>query len=123
MYSGFDAESLTEALSKTTPTKIPYKPPFNWSLLTSVIMLILSLLLSIRLILPVLASRWTWAVAITLGIIVFTSGVMFVRIRGSPWAGRGKQGTTWLASGYQNQYGMEIQVMAGICKWLSCVMF
>lgn len=41
---------------------------------------------------------------------------MFVRIRGMPWVGQTREGTTWLAGGYQNQYGMEVQVISGICE-------
>jgi oligosaccharyltransferase complex subunit gamma len=76
----------------------------------------LSLLMSARFVLPVLASRWTWAVVIICSSIIFTSGIMFVRIRGTPWVGRTQTGSSWLAGGYQNQYGMEVQVIAGVCE-------
>lgn len=77
---------------------------------------VLTLALSARFVLPILASRWTWAAVIIASSIIFTSGIMFVRIRGTPWVGRTKEGTTWLAGGYQNQYGMEVQVIAGTCE-------
>lgn len=75
-----------------------------------------------RLVLPILASRWIWAAVVISSSIVFTTGIMFVRIRNSPWVGQGKQGS-WLAGGYQNQYGMEVEVMTGICecRLLSCL--
>jgi oligosaccharyltransferase complex subunit gamma len=41
-----------------------------------------------------------------------TSGFMFVRIRGMPYNGS----NGWVASGYQNQYGQETQVVALICE-------
>lgn len=47
-----------------------------------------------------------------------TSGYMFTRIRGSPYSGENGQ---WIASGYQNQFGQEVQVVAFIC--LFCYLF
>jgi oligosaccharyltransferase complex subunit gamma len=114
--SGFDADTLAEELSKFTPARIPYSPPFNWGLLGTAVMGLLTLLMSARFVLPVLASRWTWAAVIIVSSIIFTSGIMFVRIRGTPWVGRTQTGTSWLAGGYQNQYGMEVQVIAGVCE-------
>ncbi|KIM29014.1 hypothetical protein M408DRAFT_329052 [Serendipita vermifera MAFF 305830] len=111
---GFEADIMAEVLSAFTPVPIPYKPPFNWAFLGTVIMGIVTLLVSARFILPILSSRWTWAAVIIAASVVFTSGIMFVRIRGSPWVGRTKQGASWLAGGYQNQYGMEVQVIAGV---------
>ncbi len=48
-------------------------------------------------------------------------GFMFVRIRASPYAGqvRGQNGQitpSYIAAGYQNQYGAETQLIAGICE-------
>lgn len=116
LFSGFEADLLSEELSRFTPVPIPYKPPFNWGLLTTVILGIVSFLLSLRFIIPVLASRWTWAAVVIIATTVFTGGFMFVRIRGSPWVGSTKKGLTWMAGGYQNQYGMEVQIVSGICK-------
>jgi oligosaccharyltransferase complex subunit gamma len=79
---------------------------------------LLAVIFMLRLILPILASRWIWAALIICSSIVFTSGIMFVRIRGTPWVGQNKQGSSWLAAGYQTQYGMEVQVMAGVCEGL-----
>jgi oligosaccharyltransferase complex subunit gamma len=46
--------------------------------------------------------------------LVMTGGLMFVKIRGTPE--RGHDGS-WIAAGFQNQYGQEVQVVAGICKY------
>lgn len=85
-------------------------------MLITTIIGVLSVLLSLKFVLPILASRWTWAAVIIIASIVFTAGIMFVRIRGTPWVGQTREGTSWLAGGYQNQYGMEVQVIAGICE-------
>lgn len=41
-----------------------------------------------------------------------TSGYMFTRIRGAPYTG---PNGAWIAQGYQNQYGQEVQVVAMVC--------
>jgi hypothetical protein len=41
-----------------------------------------------------------------------TSGYMFTRIRGAPYSG---PNGAWIAQGYQNQYGQEVQVIAMVC--------
>ena len=105
-------------LSKYTPTKIPYKPPVNWALITTAVSGVFAFLLALRFIIPILASRWIWALLITVACVIFTSGIMFVRIRSSPWVGSGKNGPSWIAGGYQNMYGVEVQGIAGICEYL-----
>ena len=67
----------------------------------------------IRFILPILKSRWVWAIGTVLTILTMTGGYMFVRIRDMPWSGGDG---AWIAGGYQNQFGQEVQVVAMICK-------
>lgn len=38
---------------------------------------------------------------------------MFTRIRGTPYVGHDG---SWIAGGYQNQFGQEVQVVSIICK-------
>lgn len=45
-----------------------------------------------------------------------TSGFMFTRIRGMPYVGHDG---SWIAGGYQNQFGQEVQVVSMICKCLA----
>ncbi|KAG8803154.1 oligosaccharyl transferase subunit ost3/OST6 [Serendipita sp. 398] len=111
---GFEAEALADELSRFTPTKVPYKPPFNWGLVTTGVSGLAAFLLSLKYLLPILASRWVWAGLITVASVIFTAGIMFVRIRSAPWVGGNKKGTSWIAGGYQNQYGMEVQVIGGV---------
>ena len=114
--SGFDHESLIEQLSKTTPVRIPYSPPPNYGAITTLVLGALSLLLTVRYLAPILTSRWTWAALVIGASITFTSGFMFVRIRGSPWVSSSRNGSPqWMAGGYQSQYGMEVQVIGAIC--------
>lgn len=111
--SGFEAGPLAEQLSIHTPIPIPYKAPIDWSKLGTVISLIPIVTLIFRFIRPVICNRWIWATGTVLVSLVMTSGFMFTRIRGVPYAGHDG---SWIAGGYQNQFGQEVQVVSMICK-------
>jgi len=111
---GFDVEALVEQISRTTPVPIPYSPPPNYGAIIMVVLGALSLLLTVRYFTPILTSRWTWAALVIGASIIFPSGIMFVRIRGSPWVSNRNGQQQWMAGGYQSQYGMEVQVISAI---------
>ena len=114
-FSGFDVETLIEQVSKTTPVPIPHSPPPNYGAIFTVVLGALTLLLSVRYFAPIFTSRWVWAALVIGASIIFTSGFMFVRIRGSPWVAHHNGQPQWMAGGYQSQYGMEVQVIGAIC--------
>ncbi|KAJ7097911.1 hypothetical protein B0H15DRAFT_823259 [Mycena belliarum] len=106
---GFEAEPLAEHLSNHTPIRIPYSPPFDWARWTTIASGLLAFAVTLRFVAPVLQSRWTWAIACILVSLVMTSGYMFTRIRNSPFMGGDG---SWIAGGFQNQFGQEVQVVA-----------
>ncbi|KAJ8589594.1 hypothetical protein M405DRAFT_852110 [Rhizopogon salebrosus TDB-379] len=106
---GFEPGPLAEQLSVHTPIPIPYKPPFDWSRWGSIASLVPIVTLVFRFIKPVLQSRWVWAAGTVLTSLIMTSGYMFTRIRGVPYVG---PNGSWIAQGYQNQFGQEVQVVA-----------
>ncbi|KAF4576579.1 OST3/OST6 family protein [Pleurotus pulmonarius] len=108
---GFEAGPLAEHLSNHTPIPIPYKPPFDYAGWALTAVGGLACLLTLRFISPILQSRWTWAAGSIVTMLVMVSGFMFTRIRGSPFTGGDG---SWIAAGYQNQYGQEVQVIAMI---------
>ncbi|OSX65078.1 hypothetical protein POSPLADRAFT_1178709 [Postia placenta MAD-698-R-SB12] len=108
---GFEAAPLAEQLSHYTPVPIPYKPPFDWSRAATFVFMALAFVAALRFMAPILRSRWTWAVIVVLTSLVMTSGYMFVRIRGMPHSGPNGQ---WIAPGYQNMFGQEVQVVSMI---------
>jgi len=110
MSHGFDALPLAEQLSIHTPIPIPYKAPIDWARWGTFGGLALLFVVTIRFIAPVLQNKWTWAVGTILTSLIMTSGYMFTRIRGTPFT----SGGSWIAPGYQNQYGQETQVVAAI---------
>ncbi|KAF8559596.1 hypothetical protein OG21DRAFT_1502836 [Imleria badia] len=109
--SGFEAGPLAEQLSIHTPIPIPYKAPIDWSKLATFLSLIPIVTLIFRFIRPVIYNRWVWAAGTILVSLVMTSGFMFTRIRGVPYAGHDG---SWIAGGYQNQFGQEVQVVSMI---------
>jgi oligosaccharyltransferase complex subunit gamma len=113
-FSGFDAGRLAKFLSQQTPITIPYKDPIDWSRYITISTSILGALLTLKFISPVMQSRWTWAVGTVIVSLVMTSGFMFTRIRGVPYTGADGN---WIAGGYQNQFGQEVQVVSFICKF------
>lgn len=117
LYSGFEPGPLAEQLSVHTPIPIPYRPPFDWSRWGSIASLVPIVTLVFRFIKPVLQSRWVWAAGTVLTSLIMTSGYMFTRIRGVPYVG---PNGSWIAQGYQNQFGQEVQVVAMVCT-SSCV--
>lgn len=70
-------------------------------------------------VLPVVQNRNLWAAVSLIAILLFTSGQMFNHIRKVPYvAGDGRGGISYFAGGFQNQYGMETQIVAAMCKWI-----
>jgi oligosaccharyltransferase complex subunit gamma len=68
---------------------------------------------------PILQNRNLWAAISLILILLFTSGHMFNHIRKVPYvAGDGRGGISYFAGGFSNQFGMETQIVAAMCKSL-----
>lgn len=68
--------------------------------------------------LPFIQSRNLWAILSIIAILLFTSGHMFNHIRKVPYvAADGSGKVTYFAGGFQNQLGLETQIIAAICKF------
>jgi len=71
-------------------------------------------------IMPIVQNRNLWAAISIIMVLLFTSGHMFNHIRKVPYvSGNGKGGVSYFAGGFQNQYGMETQIIAAIYGILS----
>lgn len=71
--------------------------------------------------LPVLQNRNLWAAISLIAVLLFTSGHMFNHIRKVPYvSGDGKGGVSYFAGGFQNQFGLETQIVAAMCEYPSC---
>lgn len=110
----FDPLTFSRELSKHTIVPVPYTAPPNYALWINVASIVVIGALATRFAYSYLGdfifSRWTWALGVVLTMLTFTSGYMFVKIRGMPQTARGQ----WMAGGYQNQYGMETNVISVI---------
>ncbi|KAF2664809.1 oligosaccharyl transferase subunit gamma [Microthyrium microscopicum] len=70
--------------------------------------------------LPVVQNRNVWAAVSLLLVLLFTSGHMFNHIRKVPYVtGDANGGVSYFANGFQNQNGMETQIIAAIYGILS----
>lgn len=68
-------------------------------------------------VLPIVQNRNLWAGISLIAVLLFTSGHMFNHIRKVPYvSGNGRGGVQYFAGGFSNQYGMETQIVAGMCK-------
>ncbi|KAK4042598.1 magnesium transporter protein 1 [Parachaetomium inaequale] len=97
----------------------PIKRPINWMRwISSLVILSGGLTVSFvawPYVLPVIQSRTVWAAVTLISILLFTSGHMFNHIRNVPYvAGDGRGGISYFASGFQNQYGLETQIVAAM---------
>lgn len=67
-------------------------------------------------ILPIIQNRNLWAAISLIAVLLFTSGHMFNHIRKVPYVvPDGKGGVSYFAGGFQNQFGLETQIVAAMC--------
>lgn len=95
--------------------------PFNWSKLITTVTIVIGIFtfgtVAYPYILPVLQNRNLWAVLSLIMVLMFTSGHMYNHIRKVPYVtGNGKGGITYFAGGFSNQFGIETQIIAAVCK-------
>ncbi|KAG5983996.1 hypothetical protein E4U55_006508 [Claviceps digitariae] len=71
-------------------------------------------------IIPVIQNRNLWAAGSMIAILLFISGHMFNHIRKVPYVtGDGRGGITYFMGGFQNQLGLETQIIAAMYGVLS----
>jgi oligosaccharyltransferase complex subunit gamma len=117
------AESIHGFISRNLPEgpKPPVVRPFNYvkaiSITTALLGLITLFTVAAPYAMPIIQNRNLWAAFSLIAILLFTSGHMFNHIRKVPYvASDGKGGISYFAGGFQNQYGMETQIIAAMCK-------
>ncbi|KAH0599449.1 hypothetical protein MHUMG1_02237 [Metarhizium humberi] len=120
------AEQVRNWLARHLPGR-PHpeiKRPINWlkwaSLFTFVAGAVTAMISASPYILPIIQNRNLWAAGSMIAILLFISGHMFNHIRKVPYvAGDGKGGITYFTGGFQNQLGLEVQIVAAIYGILS----
>lgn len=120
--SPIGAEQLYAWIGRHLPEgpKPPLVRPFNYMRLISAITILMGAITLFTVlspyVLPIVQNRSLWAAVSLIAILLFTSGQMFNHIRKVPYvAGDGHGGISYFAGGFQNQFGMETQIIAAIC--------
>ncbi|QIW99788.1 hypothetical protein AMS68_005306 [Peltaster fructicola] len=120
------AEPIHAFISRSLPDRPhpPFVRPFNYMRVALVVTVFLgivsALVVAAPYILPLLQSRNLWAAISLILILLFTSGYMYNYIRNSPYvAGDGKGKISYFVGGFQNQTGLETQILAAIYGLLS----
>ncbi len=122
-HRGLHVGALHAFSKRTYPPLIstcPYNPlplilTFGTLLISSIAVVVLW-----SSILPIIQSRFLWGAGSILAILTFTSGHMWNRIKNAPYVAQTQGGgVSWVAGGFQNQLGMESQVVAGLCELFS----
>lgn len=122
-HSAAGAENIHAWLSRHMagrPTP-PVKRPINYMRWATAITVLLgvgtALATASPYILPIIQNRNIWASISLVSVLLFTSGHMFNHIRKVPYiAGDGHGGISYFAGGFQNQFGLETQIIAAICE-------
>ncbi|KAF2174049.1 hypothetical protein M409DRAFT_62216 [Zasmidium cellare ATCC 36951] len=115
------ADTVHQWLSRQLPDR-PHPPivrPIQYVKIavttTAVLGVITFLTVAAPYILPIIQNRNLWAAISLIAVLLFTSGHMFNHIRKVPYvAGDGKGGVSYFAGGFQNQFGLETQIVAAL---------
>ncbi|KAL1590558.1 hypothetical protein WHR41_00608 [Cladosporium halotolerans] len=125
--SGSDkAEPIHAWLSRHLPES-PHPPivrPINYvkivTVTTALLGAITFLFVAAPYYLPIVQNRNLWAAVSLIAVLLFTSGHMFNHIRKVPYvAASPKGGVSYFAGGFQNQFGLETQIVAAMYGILS----
>ncbi|KAJ5121192.1 uncharacterized protein N7515_009153 [Penicillium bovifimosum] len=98
--------------------------PINYMRIISAIVILMAVVTAFAVlspyVLPIVQSRTLWAAISLIAILLFTSGQMFNHIRKVPYVtSDGRGGISYFAGGFQNQFGLETQIVAAIYAVLS----
>jgi oligosaccharyltransferase complex subunit gamma len=128
IISDFDRHQSAEQIHAWISRQLPDGPhpaisrPVNWvriiAVTTTALGTITFLSVAWPYLLPIVQNRNLWAAISLIAILLFTSGHMFNHIRKVPYVvGDGRGGVSYFAGGFSNQYGLETQIVAAICKY------
>lgn len=117
------ADPIHAFLTRSLPNRPhpPFVRPFNYArlavLITAALGVISFAVVAAPYFLPLIQSRNLWAAISLIAILLFTSGYMFNYIRKSPYVtGDNKGRINYFVSGFQNQTGLETQIVAAMCE-------
>lgn len=124
LFSGFEVDAFHTWTSTLTPRPFPLLRPF--SLLPYILLplltisTLLGLYLSYPYLIPLFQNKLLWQGGSLFAILVFTSGHMWNRIRNAPYSAANGQS---IAQGFSQQYVLETQIVAFLCKPFSILLY
>ncbi|CAG8547422.1 7568_t:CDS:2 [Paraglomus occultum] len=119
---GFGAEPFASFVSAHLGTPIPITRPPNYFLMAVYGLLFTGLLAFLKMVYPMIQkfiwNRNVWAALSLVIILMMTSGHMWNQIRTPPYVISQHGRVSYVASGFQSQFGLESQIVAvmyGVC--------
>lgn len=116
--AGMAAEPFAEFVSRQINANVPVTRPPNYAKIFITIVGGLAVLASAKLAWPVargvVMNKNTWAALSIVTILMMTSGHMWNHIRKPPYVVPNQGGVSYIAGGFQNQFGLESQIVAGL---------
>ncbi|ORX51972.1 hypothetical protein DM01DRAFT_1336962 [Hesseltinella vesiculosa] len=117
--NGFAAEPFVEFLNQHATEPVKLVRPVDYFKLATNVFLGLGTLAVIKLLYQyfnfIIFHKNTWTVLTLFVVLIMTSGHMFNRIRGTPYAHHGPNGQlNYVAVDFQSQFGIETQIIASI---------
>ncbi|KAG0308210.1 oligosaccharyl transferase subunit ost3/OST6 [Dissophora globulifera] len=118
---GFKAEPFAAWLSAKSGVPLQVPRPFDFVAFASKLLSLLGMFIIGRFLYSqagkILHSKHLWAAISLFTIFVMISGHMWNQIRNPPYSMKGRDGSTgYIAAGFQNQFGLETQIIAVICR-------
>ncbi|KAF9556523.1 oligosaccharyl transferase subunit ost3/OST6 [Mortierella alpina] len=115
--SGFQAETFAHWVNARARTDIRVKRPFDFFGFAVNVLGVVSVLFSIYVLYnkagKILGSKYIWSAGSMFIIFVMISGHMWNQIRTPPYTVPGRDGRPgFIAQGFQNQFGLETQIVA-----------
>ncbi|OZJ05391.1 hypothetical protein BZG36_02011 [Bifiguratus adelaidae] len=121
--NGLNAEGIADFLSKELGIEVPVRRPPNYMGMAMTGFLVIGALAAAKLVYEkfavVIQSKRIWAAVTLIIILLMTSGHMWNHIRKPPYVVPSQDGISYIASGFQQQFGMESQLVAMMYAILS----
>ncbi|ODQ50150.1 hypothetical protein SAICODRAFT_21896 [Saitoella complicata NRRL Y-17804] len=117
LHAGPTADAIVRFLSSTLKrSPITLVRPLNYAKIVTTVFALLATLtalkLSYRYLIPIIQSKRLWTGITLFLVLLFVSGHMFNQIRKTPYVvPDGNGGVSYIAGGFQNQFGMETQIV------------
>ncbi|KAG0253681.1 oligosaccharyl transferase subunit ost3/OST6 [Mortierella polycephala] len=120
---GFKAEPFLEWLNDKAGTELQINRPFDFMALGVKVLMTVGVCLWAYVLYykagKIFGSKHFWTAVSMIIMVVMISGHMWNQIRNPPYMARGRDGPAFIAQGFQNQIGIETQLVAFIYTVLS----